>query len=300
MYRLSLPLLVLLAAFLAAGCGSKSFSPEIAFVSSRDGDYAIYGTGTDGGREQRISAHHDAAPGSPRDLFYAIEPAWSPDGTTIAFSSRREGTAHIHVMDADGTNVRRLTKGKDPDSNPSWSPDGSRIVFSGGAGDLYLMSADGNGLKQLTKGGAEERDPAWSPDGKWIAYERREPGGPTREIWVSRADGSGARQVTHLRAESYAPTWSADSKRIALSSNVNPAAFQIYSIGLDGKDVIRHTHAASDAFEPAWSPDGKLIAFTRDGAVYTVDVAGFDKKVTSGQNDSSPAWRPMQPKSSGY
>ena len=294
MYRLSLPAFVLFAAFLSAGCGSDSFSPDLAFVSSRDGDYAIYATGADGGSERRLTEDYDVQSAEPGELFRAIEPAWSPDGTELAFSSQRDGRQRIYVMNADGSNVRRLTTSKLFDANPSWSPDGSRIVYSGGAGDLYVVKADGSGVRRLTTSVAEERDPAWSPDGYWIAYERREPGGPTREIWVSRTDGTGARQLTRLRAESYAPTWSPNSKRVAFSSNANGSAFQIYSIGLDGKDIIRHTDSA-DAFEPAVSPDGKRIAFSRDGAVYTVDVTGFEKKLTSGRNDSSPAWRPAQP-----
>ena len=301
MYRLSFPAAVLLAALSAAGCGSNSYSPDLAFVSSRDGDYAIYATGAGGGSERRLSESHDLQSDSPNVLFYAVEPAWSPEGTRIAFGSRRDGHELIYVMNADGSSVQAVTTtGKLPDSNPSWSPDGSQIVYSGGAGDVYVMKADGSGVTRLTKGAAEERDPAWSPNGRWIAYERREPGGPTREIWVVRADGSDARQVTRFRAESYEPAWSPDSKRLLFASNVGGTTFHIYSIDLSGKNVIRRTHGEGDAFEPAWSPDGKLIAFSRDGAIYTVDVAGREEKLTSGQNDSSPVWRPVQPKQSGY
>ena len=108
---------------LAACSGEDEARPDLAFVSTRDGDYAIYEMNADGA----------AAPADrPTPIFLAgrlyfqIEPAWSPDGTKIAFSSRRGGTFDIYVMHADGTGTRGLTSTKDDDTHPTWSPDASR------------------------------------------------------------------------------------------------------------------------------------------------------------------------------
>ena len=79
--------------------------PTFAFVSTRDGDYAIFQMNANGGAEHRVT---DEA-GNTEVLFFQVEPAWSPDGTKIAFSSRRNENFDIYVMNADGTGTKRLT-----------------------------------------------------------------------------------------------------------------------------------------------------------------------------------------------
>jgi WD40 repeat protein len=89
-------------------------------------------------------------------------PAWSPDGTNIAFDVGGE----IYVMNADGTNVRRLTDHPDNDAHPTWSPDGTRIAFESwrdGNEEIYVMNADGTNQRNLTNHPARDWWPAWSP-----------------------------------------------------------------------------------------------------------------------------------------
>ena len=105
---LSSPALALLA---AAGCGGESAAgpeSEIAFVTSRDGDYAMYGMRADGSGEGRLSPEpeSDDVRRTPAETFFQIEPGWSPDGEQIVFVSRRDGRSHIYVMSADGSGTR--------------------------------------------------------------------------------------------------------------------------------------------------------------------------------------------------
>jgi dipeptidyl aminopeptidase/acylaminoacyl peptidase len=249
----------------------------------------------DGSRQKRLT-HEKGDPSTPEGLFFQVEPAWSPEGRQIAFASRRDGPFHIFVMRADGSGTHRLTSTKADDENPTWSPDGSEIAFERGpAGDIYLMDADGTRTRRVGKDFADEGDPAWSPDGRWIAYSRRTPGTSAREIWLVHPNGSGRRQLTHLQALSQAPAWSFDGRRIAFSSDKDGGIFGIYSVGVDGKTVALLAKSETGAFEPAWSMDGKTVVFSSDGSIVTVDLGGREKELTHSKNDSSPAWRPVQP-----
>jgi Tol biopolymer transport system component len=283
---------VLLALLVLAGCGSsRARTPDIVFVSSRDGDYALFGVGADGRHERRLTKEH-GDPSSPEGLFFQVEPAWSPDGRLIAFASRRDGHSHIYVLRADGTGVRRITDTAKDDDHPTWSPDGRRIAFAR-EGALFVVPAAGGPARRLGRGLGSAADPAWSPGGKLVAYDYRRPGFSIREIWVVGADGRHPRQVTRLRKVSTLPSWSPDGRRVAFQSNARGGHDEIFSIAVDGSSVRRETRSTIDTIEPAWSSSGKEIAFSRDGAVWTVDRSGHARQISSGKNDSSPTWRPV-------
>jgi len=282
---------------LAGGCGSSSTpTPDLAFVSSRDKDYAIYTMTKDGGHERRLTKNDAQNKGLPEGAFFQVDPAWSPDGRSIAFASRRYGTSDLFVMDADGRNTRRLTSKGTNETQPTWSPDGRLIAFAQeSSGDIALVRADGTGSITVVSDPAADSEPAWSPDGHTLAYVHRAPGTESRELWLMNADGTRRRPLTHLSSFSSAPAWSADGRSIAFSSDTgNAGAFDIYVIRRDGAGLRRLTHSGG-AYEPAWSADGSTIAFARDGAI--VSIASRGGQVTAltdeSNNDSSPAWRPV-------
>ncbi len=282
-----------------AGAGGGR-APDLVFVSSREGDYALYGRWPDG-REARLTPRPRGDGSSARRLFFQVEPAWSPDGRLIAFSSMRYGSFDIFVMRADGSGTRRLTRSREHDSRPSWSPDGARIVFDRGQwGDLYVINADGTGAHRITRDPAQETDPAWSPDGRWIAYVRRERGSRVHEIWLVGPAGNRPHPVTRLGRGSYSPAWSPDGKRLAFASNTGDTTWGIYEVGVGGDRLRLLVRPRGDgSFEPAWSPDGRRLAFTHGGVVVVRDAAGREVARTLGGNDSSPAWRPRPAVNSG-
>jgi Tol biopolymer transport system component len=277
---------------LAAGCGGSGDAPrDLLLVSSRDGDYALFTMDAQGRGQTRLTSERGDL-SRPEGVPFQVEPAWSPDGRRIAFSSSRAGTFDLYVMRADGTGTRRLTSTKDSDAHPTWSPDGSRLAFQRGPGRILVIGAAGSGARLLTEDTAEESQPAWSPEGSWIAYVRRAPGGPVRELWLARPDGSGRRQLTRMNAASYSPAWSPDGNTVAFASN-RAGRFDLYAIGVDGNGLRRLTRSVEDAFEPAWSPDGRTIAFSRGGSIVTIDTEGNEQRLTDPENnDSSPVWNP--------
>ena len=106
------------------------------------------------------------------------EPAWSPEGTRLAYASRRGGNWDIYLYDEEGR-LHRLTNDPDFDMGPWFSPDGKRIAFSttrNGTWDIWTMNVDGSDQRPLTVGKRSEYDPVYSPDGKWIGFESNERG----------------------------------------------------------------------------------------------------------------------------
>jgi TolB protein len=100
-----------------------------------------------------------------RNYKNSREPAWSPDGSTIAFVSDQEGNFEIYTWHIERDQVQRLTREPGSDRHPSWSPDGQHLVFASdrsGNWDIYLMRSDGTGISRLTNDPAADVEPAWS------------------------------------------------------------------------------------------------------------------------------------------
>jgi TolB protein len=137
---------------------SPTFSPDgnkIAFVSNRSGSPQIYVRDLRTGAEQRLSF----------EGHYNTSPAWS-SLNRIVFSGGEEGDRNIYTINADGTNLRRLTENQRNNEDPCWSADGRYIAFSSnrnGAYHIYIMNANGQNERKVTFSKGEQTSPSWSP-----------------------------------------------------------------------------------------------------------------------------------------
>ncbi len=142
----------------------------------------------------------------------ARQPAWSPDGRTIAFQSYRDGGWHIWTVAPDGTALKQLTSGPFDHREPHWSPDGARIAFSSdrsGNYDIWELALATGQLRQVTNDASNESMPAWSRDGREIAFVSDRPSSPG--IWIIDASGQ-ERVVQKTAGATFAPSWSPDGK----------------------------------------------------------------------------------------
>ncbi|MBL8126117.1 MAG: PD40 domain-containing protein [Chloroflexia bacterium] len=194
-----------------------------------------------------------------------LSPAWSPDGSRIAF----ERSGDIYVMNADGSGQVNLTNDPRGDHGPRWSPSGARIVFSRDVSpsntDLFTMNADGSAQGALTNTPTQlEYRPDWSADGVSIAFVSSTAG--NTYIGLINVSGSGRQILINFALNEDHPRWSPDGQQIAFSSNGNDnnpsLQTDIWTARADGANPINRTASSRDYEEgPTWSPDGKQIAY---------------------------------------
>jgi Tol biopolymer transport system component len=219
------------------------------------------------------------------------QPAWSPDGTKIAFTGPGDlnedgsgGLDDIYVMDADGTNQTNLTDTPDDlEYQPSWAPSGAQITFVreipgeiiSEQSDIFVMDANGQTpATPLTQTDANEREPDWSPDGTKIAFA-----GVRNQGWeIVTMDPNGQNEAIltgdSFDGEDRGPDWSPDSTMVVFQKSDNSGGsggdpWEIWAVNRDGSgdtnltnDPVDDPSLQYDDTGPSWSPDGSEITFT--------------------------------------
>ncbi len=180
------------------------------------------------------------AEGYNTEALWAMQPAWSPDGERIAYTSD-VGSEYpgLFSMDTEGNRTRRLESlnhGAQAVEHPSWSPDGSKIavanyVTGNGIGQIYVLNLALGKWTEITDSKDGAYDPAWSPDGEWIAFTMRH--GTAHDVYVVPTDATkwAGDHPTPIQlttdGASRSPAWSPDGSKLAYLS-LKDTSFDLY------------------------------------------------------------------------
>ncbi len=229
-------------------------------------------------------------------------PAPKPEPTPelegkIVFASNRHGNYEIYVVDANGSDLKRLTEEPADDRHPVWSPDGSKIAFESrrdGNRELYVMDSDGSNVIRLISNLADDQYPAWSPDGTELAFESNRDG--HREIYSMFPSGMRQMNVSRSSEDETRPEWSPDGAKLAFN-RPNGNGHDIYIMDVGNWGVATQLTSGIDAKGPKWSPNGVTLGFTSDaGGSPRISTIGSDGtgslSLTPDHNAWSPAWSP--------
>jgi TolB protein len=270
---------------------------KLAFDSDRDGE-RLTGTVENRGVKEIYTADYDGE--NQRRLTtnrtLNINPTWSPDARSIAYTSFRRGPPNIFVSHIYEGTLEEVTKGPGENWLAAWSPDGTRIAFTStrdGNSQIYVANRDGSNVRRLTNDKAYDITPTWSPSGTQIAFTSDRSGTP--QIYLVAADGLGG--VQRLTSESYAdrPTWSpAPYNEIAFAARNGPG-FDIKVIDVATRQTKQLTFGEGSNESPSYAANGRHIAFmsTRAGKaqIFTITRDGKNvKQVTRTGNNYQPDW----------
>ena len=267
------------------------FSTRIAYVLKRGNKYALQVADSDGYNAQSIIEYTEPI----------ISPAWSPDGSQLAYVSFENKKPVVYVQTLATRERRAVASFKGSNSAPAWSPDGKRlaVVLTGqGGSQIFLVNVDGSGLQRLSRSSGIDTEPNFSPDGRSIIFTSDRGGSPQiYRMSVTDGENSHAERLTFEGSYNVSPDFSHDGKSFTfIHRNNNQFNVAVQEIGSRQVQIL--TNSKFDE-SPSFAPNGKMILYATEtdghGILSAVSRDGQTRQHLSVQTGDirEPAWGPL-------